>query len=265
MPRFAVNIDMLFTELPFLDRFAAAAAWGFREVEILRPFLHDPAAMAQAASDAGVEVILFNTPIPDMPNGDRGGNLEPAGSARFAAEADQVIAMAQALGAGRLHFMAGLGDPDDRATQENLIRNMQAMADRAAPIGLTPLLEPLNTHDFPGYFLNTSGQALDLLDRVGRDNVALQFDFHHLQIMEGDVTRLFRRLLPRIGHIQIANPPDRHEPGVGELDFRHIFDLIDESGYDGPVSLEYRASTTTEESLAWAVDYGIRPSPRKWR
>ncbi len=256
MPRFAANIDLMFTEEPFLQRFAAAAAYGFRAVEILNPHVHDGDAMVAAARAADVQVLLINTPIPDMPGADKGAGVVPGAKQRFAREAEQSVAIASKLGAGRIHTMAGLADPDDPIAADCFVDNVRLMADLAAAKGITSMLEPLNNRDFPGYFLNHTDQAMDLMARIDRPNVQLQYDFFHNQVMGGDVCRRFLELLPRIGHVQIANAPARHEPGVGEQNYDYIFGVIDDSDYDGWTSLEYRPSTTTDESLRWAEKYG---------
>lgn len=258
MPRFSANIDLLFTEHAFLDRFAAASGWNFPEVEILNPHAHDPAAMRAAAEAAGVEVTLVNTPIPKMKEGDRGAGVDPSTRERSQAEAHQTVDAAAAIGAKRIHVMAGLADPASAAAQDAFVEHVRFIADLADEHGILVMLEPLNPLDFPGYFLNDVYQALALRDRIARPNVFLQFDFYHNQIIHGDVLRLFRACFDQIGHIQIANPPDRREPGVGELDYRFILEEVDASGYDGPVSLEYRPSRDTGSSLAWAEAYGIR-------
>jgi len=257
MPRFTSNIDLMFTELDFMDRFAEAAAWGFEEVEILNPHAHDPGAIVQARDAAGVGVTLINTPIPAMKDSDRGAGVDDTTRERSEREARQTVEAAAALGAKGIHVMAGIADPASRMAQDAFVRHVQFIADLADEHGIMAMLEPLNPVDFPGYFLNDVYQALALRDRIARPNVFLQFDFYHNQIIHGDVIRLYRACFDQIGHIQIANPPDRHEPGSGELDYRFIFDEIDRSGWNEVVSLEYRPSATTSESLAWAADYGI--------
>ena len=257
--RFSANIDLMFTERPFMERFAAAASWGFPEVEILNPHAHDAAEIAAAARTAGVGVTLINTPIPDMRNGDRGAGVDPATRERSEREARQTVETASALGVGGIHVMAGLADSEDAVAQSAFVDHVRRVADLAAPHGIRANLEPLNPVDFPGYFLNDVDQALRLRDRIARENVWLQFDFYHFQIIHGDVTRLWRRHVADAGHVQIANPPDRREPGTGELDYRFIFDEIAGAGWDAPVSLEYRPSTSTGESLRWAADYGYAP------
>jgi hydroxypyruvate isomerase len=257
MPRFTANIDLMFTELEFMDRFAEAAAWGFEEVEILNPHVHDTNELIQSARSAGVGVTLINTPIPDMPNGDRGAGVDHTTRERSEREARQTVEIAAALGAKGMHVMAGMADPASRSAQDAFVRHVQFIADLADEHGILAMLEPLNPVDFPGYFLNDVYQALVLKDRIARPNVLLQFDFYHNQIIHGDVIRLYRACYDQIGHIQIANPPDRREPGVGELDYRFIFDEIDSSGWNEVVSLEYRPSETTAESLGWGAAYGI--------
>lgn len=257
MPRFSANIDMLFTELPFLERFGAAAAHGFTEVEILNPHVHDREAMRGELRRHGLEVTLINTPIPQMAAGDRGAAVDPAATERFLDEARRTLSLARYLEAPRVHVLAGLSEPDDAAAADAFTGHVQRMADMAAESGIRLMLEPINTRDIPGYFLRTVDQALHLLDRVGRGNVFLQFDAYHVQVMSGDVTTRFRAAFDRIGHVQIANPPDRHEPGRGELDFAYFFEQVDALGYEGRVSLEYRPSTTTAESLAWGRPWGL--------
>ncbi|WP_417518682.1 hydroxypyruvate isomerase family protein [Minwuia sp.] len=259
MPRFSANIDLMFTELPFMARFAAAASYGFSEVEILNPHAHDGDRIAGAAAAAGVGVTLINTPIPRMGEGDRGAGVDPATRARSEHEARQTVEMAARLGVRGIHVMAGLAESDDPVASDAFVQHVRTLADLAAVHGIRAMLEPLNPVNFPGYFLNDVDQALRLRDRIARENVWLQFDFYHNQIIHGDVTRLYRRCFDDIGHIQIANPPDRHEPGAGEMDFDFIFGLIDDSGWPEMVSLEYRPSTTTAESLKWADKYGHRP------
>jgi hydroxypyruvate isomerase len=257
MPRFTANIDLMFTELDFMDRFAEAAAWGFEEVEILNPHAHDTDGIVRSAKAAGVGVTLMNTPIPDMKNGDRGAGADHTTRERSEREAKQSVETAAALGAKGIHVMAGLADPSSSKAQDAFVRHVQFIADLADEHGIMAMVEPLNPVDFPGYFLNDVYQALALKDRIARPNCFLQFDFYHNQIIHGDVIRLYRACFDQIGHIQIANPPDRNEPGCGELDYRFIFDEIDRSGWTEVVSLEYRPSETTAKSLDWGAPYGI--------
>ncbi|PJK31633.1 hydroxypyruvate isomerase family protein [Minwuia thermotolerans] len=257
MPRFSANIDMLFTELPFLERFEAAAAHGFTEVEILNPHIHDREAMRAERDRHGLGITLINMPIPRMADGDRGAAVDPAATERFLEEAERTLDLARFLEAPRVHVLAGRAEPGDAAAEAAFVEHVQRAAAMAADAGVRLMLEPINTRDIPGYFLRTVDQALRILDRVGRDNVFLQFDAYHVQVMSGDIVHRFRAAFDRIGHVQIANPPDRHEPGRGEIDFAFFFEQVDALGYDGRVSLEYRPATTTSESLAWGAPWGL--------
>lgn len=260
MPRFSANIDMLFTELPFMERFGAAAAHGFAEVEILDPHVHDREAMRDELRRHGLGLTLINTPIPRMAEGDRGAAVDAAATQRFLDEAERTLALARYLEAPRVHVLAGRAEPGDSGAEDAFVDHLKRMSAMAIDGGIQLMLEPINTRDIPGYFLRTVDQALRVLDRIGSDNVRLQFDAYHVQIMSGDVTSRFRSAFDRIGHVQIANPPDRHEPGRGELDFGWFFEQVDALGYEGRVSLEYRPSTTTGESLAWGASWGLGPS-----
>ena len=257
MPRFDANIDLLFTERPFLSRFQAARDAGIDAVEILVPYAHDANEIASAARTANVEIALINTPMPDAESGDIGCAAQPDRREEFERLMAQALETATTIGAAGIHVMAGHGDAGDKVANDCLVANLKQAAIEAGPSGIRLMLEPLNTVDRPGYFLTTNDQACRLLDRIGAANVRLQFDAYHTQIMTGDLTRAFRDLFDRIGHVQIANPPDRHEPGVGEVDFDWFLRLVDTMGYPGPVGLEYNPSTTTEASLAWFRDHGF--------
>ncbi|MDF1737038.1 MAG: TIM barrel protein [Minwuia sp.] len=257
MPRFDANIDLLFTERPFLSRFQAARDAGIGAVEILFPYAHDRGEIAEAARAAMVDITLINTPMPNAEAGDIGCAAQPDRRGEFERLMAQALETATAIGAAGIHVMAGHGNPGDAAANDCLVANLKQAAVEAGSAGVRLMLEPLNTVDRPGYFLTTNDHACRLLDRIGAANVRLQFDAYHTQIMTGDLTRAFRHLYDRIGHIQIANPPDRHEPGVGEIDFDWFLRLVDAMGYPGPVGLEYNPATTTEASLVWFKDHGF--------
>jgi hydroxypyruvate isomerase len=257
MPRFDANIDLLFTERPFLSRFQAARDAGIDAVEILAPYPHGADAIRDAAGDAGVHIALINSPMIDAEAGDIGCAADPARRDLFERLIAEALDMARSIGAVGIHVMAGHGDPDSQAANDCLVANMRQAAVQAGPEGPRLMLEPLNLVDRPGYFLSTNDHACRLLDRIGAENVRLQFDAYHTQIMTGDLTRAFRHLFDRIGHVQIANPPDRHEPGAGEVDFDWFLRLVDDMAYPGPVGLEYNPSTTTEASLDWFRAHGF--------
>ncbi|MGE0718734.1 MAG: 2-oxo-tetronate isomerase [Alphaproteobacteria bacterium] len=259
MPRFAANLSMLFGEVPFLDRFAAAARCGFRGVEFLFPYEWPAEEVARAAGDAGVQVALFNVSSGNWANGERGLGALPGREADFAAAVDQAIHYARVLGCGRIHVMAGLVPADgDRAHYEaTFLANLRRAAPKLSAAGVTGLLEPLNTTDVPGYLHNRTDHALDYIAQVGSPALALQLDLYHVQIMEGDLARKVEKLAGRYPHVQIAGNPGRNEPDVGEVNFPFVFDTFDRIGYRGWIGCEYRPRTTTEAGLGWAAPYGI--------
>ncbi|GAB4090892.1 hydroxypyruvate isomerase family protein [Hydrogenophaga soli] len=257
MPQFAANLTLLYTELPFLDRFAAAAADGFRAVECLFPYEHPPEAIAARLQAHGLTQALFNLPPGDWAAGERGMACHPGREAEFAASVQTALRYALATGCQRLHAMAGLApagvDADTR--QRTYVANLKAAARVLAPHGITLLIEPINTRDMPGYFLNRQQQAHDTVAAVGEPNVRVQMDFYHCQIMEGDLTRRLEQHLPGVGHIQIASVPDRHEPDAGEVAYAHLFARLDALGYRGFVGCEYRPRASgpggTSAGLGW--------------
>ncbi len=258
MTRLAANLTMMFTELPFLDRFAAAAEAGFAAVEFVSPYAEPPAAVAEAARRHDLAVALFNLPPGDWAAGERGFAADPARRDEFAHSVDLALVYARATGCRLLHLMAGkIPEGADRSQwTETLVANIRLAADRVAAEGVTLVLEPINTRiDLPGYFYDRTDAVLDVIDAVARDNVRLLYDVYHMQIMEGDVARTIERLLPRIGHIQIADNPGRHEPGTGELNFPWLFDRIASMDYDGWIGCEYVPTGDTRERLQWAAPY----------
>jgi 2-dehydrotetronate isomerase len=259
MPRFAANLSMLFQDRPFLDRFAAAAACGFRGVEFLFPYQWPAEEIAGLLKEHRLEPVLFNLPPGDWEAGERGIAALPGREAEFSAGIDQALEHARLSGFRNLHAMAGIPGPDVDAGEAmaTYVANLRVAADRLAPHGITLLVEPINGRDMPGYFLANSTMALEVMAAVDRPNLALQFDLYHAQVSEGDLAARLGRLLPRIGHIQVANPPDRREPSLGEVNFPYLFDLLDWSGYRGWVGCEYRPAGSTEEGLGWAAPYGI--------
>ncbi len=262
MPKLAANLSYLFQEVPFLDRFGAAAEAGFRGVECLFPYEAPAAAIAERLDRHRLMPVLFNLPSGDWAGGERGCGALPGREADFTAGAERALGYALSTGCKRLHVLSGLW-PADRAKPEGasvLVANLRRAADLVAPHGIALLIEPINPRDIPGYFLNTTAEALAILDRVGRDNVKLQLDLYHCQIMEGDLAVHLRRLAGRYAHIQIAGVPDRHEPDRGEVNYPYLFDLLDELGYDGWVGCEYRPAAGTVEGLGWARRWGVRAS-----
>lgn len=259
MPRLAANITYLFTEHDFLDRFAAAAGHGFKGVEILAPYRHEPVHVAARLVDCGLECVLINTPYGKAAGGHTGLGAIPGRETEFSKDARQAIDYAQAIGCTRIHAMAGM--PDEGADSEHcravFIENLRGMAEQAAGAGITVLIEPLNTGDFPGYFLTHQEQAHGIIADVGLANVKVQMDFYHCQIMEGFVSDKARRFIDGIGHFQISGVPGRIEPDIGELDHTYLLDLVDELGFDGWVGAEYKPRAGTAAGLGWAAPYGI--------
>ena len=251
MPRFAANLTMLFTELPFADRFAAAADAGFGAVECLFPYALPPERLAQTLAENGLALALFNLAPGDWDAGDRGVASDPARFGELAASVEQGIDYALASGATRLHMMAGYADSRDATAMAAYRRAIDHAAGRLAEHGFELLLEPINGRSMPGYFLDDFGLAERLIAESGAANVRLQYDVFHRQILHGDVTLSFRRLLPLIGHVQIASVPSRHEPAGEELNFPFLFEMIDAAGYDGFVGCEYLPRTSTEAGLGW--------------
>lgn len=260
MPRFAANLSMMFTEVPFLERFAAAAAAGFEGVEYLFPYEHPPEAIRKALDDAGLEQALFNLPPGDFAAGERGIAALPGREAEFRDGLEKALHYARVIGAKRLHCMAGLiGAEDDReAFSSTYLANVALAAEKAAPLGITMLIEPINTRSIPGYFLNYQRDGRRIIEQVGAANLKLQLDFFHCQIMEGDLAMHLRELFGVVGHVQVAGVPERHEPDVGEVNYSYLFDLLDEIGYAGWVGCEYVPRGRTEDGLGWFQSYRRR-------
>ena len=255
MPRLAANLTMMYTEHPFLDRYAAAARDGFSGVEFLFPYEFAAAELKSRLEEHGLTQALFNAPPGDWEAGERGIACLPGREAEFAEGIAQALAYAKTLQCPRVHVMAGLlpagqGRDDVRATY---VANLRLAAREAAKQGVDILIEPINLRDMPGYFLHRQEQAHALLDAVQAGNLKVQMDLYHCQIVEGDVATRLRQYLPtgRVAHLQIAGVPARHEPDQGELHYPYLFDTIDALGYGGWVGCEYRPAAGTSEGLGW--------------
>ncbi|MHA1529327.1 MAG: 2-oxo-tetronate isomerase [Alphaproteobacteria bacterium] len=247
MPSFAANLSMLFTERPFMARFEAAAAAGFEAVEFLFPYAHPAAGIRGALDRNGLVLALFNTPPGDWQAGERGLAALAGREAAFRDSVALALDYAAVLQPHRLHVMAGLAE--GVGARAVYLANLAHAAEMAGAQGLC--IEPINSRDIPGYHLNNSADAVAVLDVVGAANLGLQFDLYHAQIMEGDLTRRLEALMPRIVHIQVAGVPERHEPDTGEVDFGHLFGVLDGLGYEGYVGCEYRPAGRTEDGLGW--------------
>jgi hydroxypyruvate isomerase len=253
MPAFAANLTFLWTELPFLERFAAAREAGFSRVEYMFPYEH-PAQDVRARLDAaGLEQVLFNLPAGDWAAGDRGIASDPGRTDEFRAGVDDALAYADTLAAPQLNCLAGLrlGGVEEAVQWSTLVDNVRHAARRLGSGGRRLVIEPVNTYDVPGFMLPTTSDALRLIDEVDEPNVLLQFDAYHVDRMEGDPVPRLAELLDRVGHVQIADNPGRHQPGTGAIDFAGLFAVLDDAGYPGAVGLEYVPVPDTAGSLGW--------------
>jgi hydroxypyruvate isomerase len=249
---------MMFTEVPFADRFAAAAGAGFSAVEFLFPYDHAPADVAGWLSAARLTNVLFNLPPGDWAAGERGLAALPGREAEFHASVSRALEYARALGTPALHAMAGVipASGDRERCRAAYVRNLRYAARELAAEGRMLLIEPLNPRDMPGYFLRTQADAHDIREEVGAPNLKVQMDFYHAQIVEGDLTTMFRTHADAIGHVQIAGVPGRHEPDDGEVNYGYLLRMLDECGYQGWVGCEYRPKGRTEDGLGWLREMG---------
>jgi hydroxypyruvate isomerase len=260
MLRLAANLSWLYQDIPFMDRFAAAAAHGFGAVEFLFPYDFPAADIAAQLKTHRLTQALFNLPPGDWSKGERGLATLPGREADFAAALETALGYAQALDCRRIHVMSGLiaTGADLSLMRRTYLDNLKRAADRTAKSGIMLCLEPINRRDIPGYFLNTTSEAAKVIADVGAPHVKIQFDLYHCQVSEGDLVRRAEKLLPLIGHVQIAGNPDRNEPDVGEANHLYVLDALDRLAWDGYVGLEYRPKTTTAAGLGWARKYGIK-------
>lgn len=264
MPRFAANLSMLYNELDFLDRFAAAASDGFTAVEYLFPYAWAPERLSALLRQHGLQQVLFNAPPGDWDAGERGLACIPGREGEFLAGLERAIAYARALDCPRIHVMAGLmpAGVDAATLRATYVANLRGAAEQAAPHGIDILIEPINPRDMPGFYLQRQDQAHALLDAIDRPNVKVQMDLYHCQIVEGDLAMKIRHHLPggRVGHIQIAGVPQRHEPDLGEIHHPYLFELLDRLGYEGWIGCEYRPARGavpggTSDGLGWLRPY----------
>jgi hydroxypyruvate isomerase len=251
MPRFAANLTMMFQEHAFMDRFAAAAASGFRAVEYLFPYDFDMSQIARSLQDNHLIQALFNLPPGAWPAGERGLAALPGRQTEFRQSVTTALRYAAATGVGRLHMMSGIARRDDAGACAIYRESLAYFCDHAGQAGLDVLIEPINSRDMPGYFLNDFNYAADLIADLGYANLKLQFDIYHRQIIHGDVLNGLKTLMPIIGHVQIAAVPLRHEPGTGELDDFRILSALDELSYPGFVGCEYHPAAGTADGLGW--------------
>jgi len=253
MPQFAANLSMLFTEVDFLDRFQAAAEAGFKGVEYLFPYDFEAAEIKRRLDDNGLTQVLFNLPAGDWAAGERGIACHPDRVAEFREGVERAIAYARVLGNTQVNCLAGIKPEgvSDAEARQTLVGNLRYAADKLADAGILLIAEPINTRDIPGFFLNRTEQALQIFDEVAGDNLKLQYDIYHMQIMEGDLAPTIETHFDRIAHVQIADNPGRHEPGTGEINYPFLFAHLDRLGYQGWVGAEYKPAGRTEEGLGW--------------
>jgi 2-dehydrotetronate isomerase len=257
MPRFAANLSMMYNEHAFLDRFAAAAKDGFEGVEFLFPYAFPPAEIRARLDAHDLTQALFNMPPGNWDAGQRGLASLPGSEDEFRYSLETALSYAQVLGNDRVHAMAGLihSGQDRRRHRETYLKNLALAAGEAASLGITIVIEPINTRDIPGFFLNRQDEAHVICAEVGALNLKVQMDFYHCQIVEGDLAMKLRQYIRGVGHIQIAGVPERHEPDVGEINYPYLFALMDELGYAGWVGCEYRPKAETSEGLGWMAPY----------
>jgi 2-dehydrotetronate isomerase len=266
MCRFAANLTMMFNELPFTDRFQAAAGAGFDSVEYLFPYDFDAGLLGSLLQEFGLEQALFNLSPGNWAAGERGLAALPGREADFRASVTTALSYAARTSTRRLHMMAGLADRSDPVARQTYRDSLARVCEAAGPVGIDVMIEPINGRDMPGYFLNDFGFAADLIADLGLPNLKLQFDIYHRQILHGDILTGLRTLMPIIGHVQIAAVPLRHEPGTGELDDFRVLRALDALGYTGFVGCEYRPAADTVAGLGWLAAFSagaIHPEGRQ--
>lgn len=255
MPRFAANLSFLFQDVPFLDRFGEAAKAGFKAVEFMFPYAHDAADIKSRLEEHGLDLVLFNVAPGHWDKGERGFTALPDREDEFASAIDLALGYAEQLGCKRLHAMAGL--TTHGANRKDYVANLMLAAEWAHPLGIDILIEPINTRDMPGYFLTKTEDAEAIIREAGAPNIGLQFDCYHRHIMQGDVEAAIPQFAPITRHYQCAAPPDRGEPGTGDLDYRAIFRAIDATGYEGWIGCEYKPRGDTVSGLDWPAKCGV--------
>ena len=253
MPKFAANLTMLFNELPFLDRFEAAAKADFKAVEFLFPYAWPAQEIKQRLDAHGLTLVLHNLPAGNWEAGERGIACHPDRVDEFRTGVGTAISYAKALGVSQLNCLAGKAPAgvSESVLNETLVSNLRFAAAELKQAGLRLLIEPINTFDIPGFYLTGTAQAVAVLDAVGADNAFVQYDIYHAQRMEGELAATMQKQLGRIGHIQLADNPGRNEPGTGEINYPFLFAHLDRIGYDGWIGCEYKPATTTQAGLGW--------------
>ena len=257
MPKFAANLTMMFNEAPFLERFDKAAAAGFKAVEFLFPYDYTVEQLNDALDRNKLQLVLHNLPAGDWAAGERGIACHPDRVEEFRSGVGRAVTYATALGVKQLNCLAGIkpqnvSDADARRT---LVENLKFAAPRLKAAGIKLLIEPINTFDIPGFFLNRTQQAINVIRDTGADNIFVQYDIYHMQRMEGELASTMKNNLVRIAHLQLADNPGRNEPGTGEINYPFLFAFLDKLGYDGWIGCEYKPAAATEAGLGWAAAY----------
>jgi hydroxypyruvate isomerase len=253
MPKFAANLTMLFNEIPFLDRFQAAADAGFKGVEYLFPYAFEAGALAERLDRHQLVQVLHNLPAGDWDKGERGIACHPDRVGEFQDGVGRAIDYARQLGCKQLNCLAGIAPAgaDPERVRRTFVDNLRFAAAKLKEAGIRLLVEPVNDRDIPGFWLNRTGQAIAVIDEVGSDNLFLQYDIYHAQHMEGELGNTIARHLARIAHIQVADNPGRNEPGTGEINYPWLFRHIDKLGYEGWIGCEYKPAADTRAGLGW--------------
>jgi hydroxypyruvate isomerase len=253
MPRFAANLTMMFNEVPFLDRFERAAACGFEAVEFLFPYAYPTSEIAERLATNRLKLVLHNLPAGNWDAGERGIACDPGRIDEFRKGVATAVDVAKALGVPQLNCLAGKAPAgvSPAILRSTFVDNLRYAAAALQDAGLRLLTEPVNTFDIPGFYLNHTAQALEILDEVGASNLFIQHDIYHMQRMEGELAATIEKHLGRIGHLQIADNPGRHEPGTGEINYAFLFQFLDRIGYAGWIGCEYKPAAATEAGLGW--------------
>lgn len=257
MTKLCANLTMLFGEVDFMERFAQAANAGFKGVEFLFPYAYDKDALAEQLHTHGLTQVLHNLPAGDWAAGERGIACLPDRVGEFQDGVGTAIDYAHALGCKQLNILAGIAPAGaaPEAIRETFVANVKFAAGALAAAGIRLLMEPINTYDIPGFYVNHSRQAIELIEASASENVFLQYDIYHMQRMEGELAATIEALLPKIAHMQLADNPGRHEPGTGEINYPFLFTHLDKLGYEGWIGCEYKPATTTSAGLHWAANY----------
>ena len=259
MPKFCANITMLFTEVPFEDRFSEVKEAGFKFVEYLFPYDYEASDLVDLLESNGLTQVLFNIPAGDWAGGDRGIAGNPNRVDEFREGVDEALKYAKALGVERLNCLVGKENEGVSLTEQwkTMVENIAYAADKLAAAGHTLVLEPINTFDIPGFLLNTTQDALNIVNEVKAKNLKIQYDVYHMQKMEGNLVATIESYLDHIGHIQIADNPGRHQPGTGEINYPFVLNALDRLGYEGYVGMEYIPAPDTKTSLGWVKELGF--------